>query len=50
MNYAQQFVSTIDFTDLHDARRVLTAQNAFHDPVDDVKLKMPDPAAELRER
>jgi hypothetical protein len=25
-------------------------QNAFHDPVDDVKLKMPDPAAELRER
>jgi hypothetical protein len=44
MSHAQQFVSRIDFADLHEARRALAAHNAFHDPADDVKLKMPDPA------
>ena len=47
MRYAQSFVSRIDFTDLKVARRTLAAHNAFDDPADDVKLKMP---SELHER
>ena len=41
MRYAQSFVSRIDFTDLEVARRTLAAHNAFADPADDTKLKMP---------
>jgi hypothetical protein len=41
MDYAQLFVSRVDFTDLETARQVLAAHNAFYDPVDDTKLKMP---------
>jgi hypothetical protein len=41
MDYAQLFVSRIDFTSLEIARQMLTKHNAFYDPVDDVKLKMP---------
>ena len=41
MSYAQEFVSRIDFSDLEAARRTLAACNAFHDPADDVKLRMP---------
>lgn len=41
MNHAQQFVSRIDFTNLHAARQKLAAHNAFLDPADDVKLLMP---------
>ena len=41
MDYAQLFVSRIDFTDLEAARQSLAMYNAFNDPVDDIKLKMP---------
>ena len=41
MDQAQSFFSQIDFTDLDAARRVLAACNAFKDPADDVKLRMP---------
>jgi hypothetical protein len=42
MSQAQLFVSRIDFTDLKTAQRVLEAHNAFCDPADDVKLKLPE--------
>ena len=42
MDYAQQFVSRIDFADLHGATRMLTNHHAFFDPADNVKLRMPD--------
>ena len=41
MGYAQEFVGRIDFADLEAARRALAACNAFHDPTDDIKLRMP---------
>jgi Fic family protein len=44
MDYAQKVVSCVDFTDLQNANRVLAACNAFRDPADEVKLKMPDAA------
>ena len=47
MRYAQTFVSRIDFTDLEAARRTLAARNAFADPADDIKLRMP-PALSAR--
>jgi hypothetical protein len=42
MSQAQLFVSRIDFTDLKTAERVLEAHNAFCDPADDMKLKLPE--------
>ena len=42
MGYAQEFVSRIDFIDLAHAQRVLADHNAFHDPADEVKLRMPE--------
>jgi hypothetical protein len=42
MGNAQEFVSRIDFSDLDQARRVLADHNAFHDPADVVKLRMPE--------
>ena len=42
MSQAQLFVSRIDFADLRAAQRVLEAHNAFCDPTDDVKLKLPE--------
>ncbi len=42
MGNAQEFVSRIDFADLHVARQKLAACNAFADPADDIKLRMPD--------
>jgi hypothetical protein len=42
MDYAQKFVARIDFSDLQDATRVLARANAFLDPAEDVKLKMPE--------
>lgn len=41
MLYAQDFVNRIDFTDLENAKSVLTECNAFADPADNVKLVMP---------
>ncbi len=41
MGYAQEFVSRIDFVDLDHARQVLSDHNAFLDPADDAKLRMP---------
>ena len=41
MGYAQEFVSRIDFSDLEAARRALSACDAFHNPAEDVKLRMP---------
>lgn len=41
MAYAQQFVARIDFSDLGGARQALERHNAFLDPADDVKLRMP---------
>jgi fido (protein-threonine AMPylation protein) len=41
MEYAQVFVSRIDFTDLETARQVLAMHNAFHDPTDDARLALP---------
>jgi hypothetical protein len=40
MSQAQQFVSQIDFTALHEARYALADCHAFHDPADNVKLKI----------
>jgi hypothetical protein len=42
MDAAQLFVQRTDFTDLDRARRFLAAHNAFADPVDDVRLRMPE--------
>ena len=42
MDYAQLFVSRFDFTDLETVRQALAAHNAFYDPVDNVRLKIPD--------
>lgn len=42
MEYAQKFASRIDFADLHKANQRLEAYNAFRDPTDDVKLRIPD--------
>jgi len=42
MEYAQLFVDCTDFSDLDAARRFLEAHNAFRDPADDVKLRMPE--------
>lgn len=41
MDYAQKFVSRVDFGDLQAARQVLAAYNAFLDPAEDAKFKMP---------
>jgi len=41
MDTSQAFVSRIDFADLHSARQMLDAHNAFADPAEDVKLRMP---------
>jgi len=41
MSYAQEFVSRIDFADLQNAQRELSTSNAFLDPADTVKLRMP---------
>ena len=41
MGYAQEFVSRIGFADLDHARQVLSEHNAFLDPADDAKLRMP---------
>ncbi len=41
MSYAQQFTFSIDFSDLNDATQQLASLNAFHDPDDNVRLKMP---------
>jgi fido (protein-threonine AMPylation protein) len=43
MDYAQQFVARIDFADLNGARQALADHNAFLDPADQVKLRMPEP-------
>ena len=43
MSYAQQFVSRIDFVDLNQARQALADHNAFLDPADDAKRRMPEP-------
>ena len=42
MSQAQLFVHRIDFTELNSARQMLAKHNAFDDPSDDVKLKMPE--------
>ena len=41
MDFAQMFVSRINFIDLEAARQTLTACNAFQDPAEDIKLRMP---------
>ena len=41
MDYAQEFVSRIDFSDLERAKAMLAACNAFNDPADNEKLQMP---------
>ena len=41
LDYAQTLVSRIDFSDLDTARRALAECNAFDDPSDDVKLRLP---------
>ena len=41
MGYAQDFVSRIGFGDLEAARNALAACDAFRDPADDVRLRMP---------
>jgi len=43
MGTAQDLVSRIVFSDLHEARRQLDACNAFADPTEDIKLQMPAP-------
>ncbi len=43
MSYAQQFAARIDFTDLSGARQALADHNAFLDPADEAKLRMPQP-------
>ncbi|MGH9437661.1 MAG: Fic family protein [Terriglobia bacterium] len=47
MDVAQLFVHRTDFTDLDCARRFLARHNAFHDPADDVKLRMPEEGEEI---
>jgi len=42
MDYAQTFVSQVDFTDLDAARQLMTRCNAFEDPADDRKLLLPN--------
>lgn len=42
MSYAQEFVARIAFTDLNAARQTLMDHNAFLDPADEAKLKMPE--------
>ena len=46
MAHAQEFASRIDFTDLEQARQALVACDAFHDPAEDVRLRMPPSAFE----
>jgi hypothetical protein len=41
MDHAQLFVHRTDFGDLERARRFLDAHNAFADPAEDIKLRMP---------
>ena len=41
MDYAQRFVSRINFTHLEAARRTLAECNAFHDLADETKLRLP---------
>ena len=41
MDRAQLFAHGIDFSDLGAARRALAGRNAFHDPADDVRLRLP---------
>jgi hypothetical protein len=41
MEQAQRFVHAIDFSDLARARICLEAHNAFEDPTDNIKLRMP---------
>jgi hypothetical protein len=41
MNSAQTFVSEIDFSDLQSVKQQLSSSDAFLDPADDVKLRMP---------
>ena len=41
MEFAQSFVAHVDFTDLESARKTLAGHNAFLDPSDDAKLRMP---------
>lgn len=41
MDYAQEFSHHINFVDLTEARRLLESCNAFKDPSDKAKLKMP---------
>ena len=41
MSYAQNFVSRIGFEDLAAAQGTLASCNAFRDPAEDVRLKMP---------
>jgi hypothetical protein len=41
MGTAQEFVSRIAFADLHEARRQLDDCNAFADPAENIKLRMP---------
>jgi hypothetical protein len=47
MDYAQCFVYAVEFSDLARAQRFLEAHNAFKDPADDIKLRMPDNAGEF---
>ena len=45
--FAQRLVAAIDVDDLHRTRRILERCNAFHDPADDVRLRLPAEAAPL---
>ena len=42
MDYVQLFVHRTDFMDLDGARRFLERHNAFANPADDIKLRMPE--------
>ena len=42
MNHAQEFNYLINFSDLHKAKNLLEECNAFKDPADNSKLRMPD--------
>jgi hypothetical protein len=44
MSFAQEFVHRIDFSSIDRAREELAACNAFLDPSDEIKLRMPPPA------
>jgi hypothetical protein len=46
MDEAQRFAHAIDFSDLAQARQFLEGHNAFEDPSDTVKLRMPNIEAE----